>query len=53
VQIAKLSGIDENRWSMEVCSDARQLSVGKLADECGVDVQLNRNGSVKYTERYK
>ena len=54
IALYRLKGCpDENGRSLEVCGDARQLSVGKLADECGVDVQLNANGPVKYTEWYK
>jgi len=53
VQIERLSGIDDKGRYVKVCGDSRQLSVGQFADECGVGVQLNANGSVKYTERYK
>jgi len=52
-EVEGLGGIDEDGWSVEVCGDARQFSVRQFADECGVDVQLNANGSVKYTERCK
>jgi len=53
VQIERLSDIDDNGRGMEVCCDVRQLSIGKFAYECGIDMQLNANRSVKYTERYK
>ena len=43
----RLCRINKNGWSVEICSDAGQLSVGKFAYQCGIDVQLNANGSVK------
>jgi len=52
-EIEELGGIDEYGRCVKVCGDVRQFSIGQFADECGVGVQLNANGSVKYTERYK
>jgi len=47
VQIERLSNIDDYGRGVEICSDARQLAVGKLTYKCSIDVQLNANGSVK------
>ena len=47
MQIERLSGIDDYGRGVKICSDARQLCVGKLAYECSIDVKLNANRSVK------
>ena len=52
-EVEGLGGVDKDGRSVKECSDARQCSVGQFADEDRIDVQLNANRSVKYTERYK
>ena len=47
MQIERLSNIDDYGRGVKVCSDVGQFSVGKLAYECSIDVQLNANRSVK------
>jgi len=53
LEVEGLSDIDEDGRSVKECGDARKRTVGKLANQDGVDVQLNANGSAKYTESCK